>query len=115
MLPCTGRIEEAVILKAFEGGADGVMVIGCLEGDCHFINGNIRAKARVGRVSKILDEIKLGGERLRMYNLSAGEGAKFAAYANEFSAHIDGLGPSRINRVRHNLPEAQPEPAAEEA
>lgn len=87
------------------------MVIGCLEGDCHFINGNLRARARVERVIKILDEIKIGGERLRMYNLSAGEGAKFAAYANEFSDHIDELGPSPINRVRNNLPE----PAAEEA
>jgi coenzyme F420-reducing hydrogenase delta subunit len=111
MLPCTGRIEEAVILQAFEGGADGVMVIGCLEGDCHFINGNIRAKARVERVIKILDEINMGGDRLRMYNLSAGEGAKFAAYANEFADHIDNLGPSRINQVRNQQTKPVPQEA----
>ena len=100
MLPCTGRIEEAIILQAFEGGADGVMVVGCLEGDCHYLSGNIRAKARVKRVSGILESIGIGGERVRMYNLSAGEGAKFAAYANEFTAHIEKLGASVINQVR---------------
>ena len=100
MLPCTGRIEEAIILQAFEGGADGVMVVGCLEGDCHYLSGNIRAKARVKRVGGILESIGIGGERVRMYNLSAGEGAKFAAYANEFAEHISSLGPSIINKVR---------------
>jgi F420-non-reducing hydrogenase iron-sulfur subunit len=101
MLPCTGRIEEALILRAFEGGADGVMVVGCLEGDCHYLSGNIRAKARVRRVAEILDTIGFGGGRVRMYNLSAGEGSKFAAFAREFSLHIDTLGPSPINLVRN--------------
>jgi len=101
MLPCTGRIEETLILQAFEGGADGVMVVGCLEGDCHYLSGNLRARARVERVAKILESIGIGGERVRMYNLSAGEGSKFAAYANEFSEHIGQLGPSIINRVRN--------------
>lgn len=105
MLPCTGRIEEALILQAFEGGADGVMVVGCLEGDCHYITGNIRARARVERVAQILEDINLGRERVRMYNLSAGEGAKFAQYANEFSEHIEELGPSLINLARKNTKE----------
>jgi len=81
------------------------MVVGCLEGDCHYLSGNIRAKARVQRVAKILESIGIGGERVRMYNLSAGEGAKFAAYANEFSEHIDQLGPSIINQVRNKKAE----------
>lgn len=100
MLPCTGRIEEALLLNAFENGADGVMVIGCLEGDCHYINGNIRARARVQRVSGILDQIRIGPDRIRMYNLSAGEGSKFAQYANEFVDQVRELGPSPINLVR---------------
>ncbi len=100
MLPCTGRIEESLLLKAFENGADGVMVIGCLEGDCHYISGNIRAKARVKRVYSILEKINIGAERIRMYNLSAGEGAKFAAFANEFVNTINELGPSPINTRR---------------
>ncbi len=76
------------------------MVVGCLEGDCHYISGNLRARARVNRVSEILDSIGIGAERVRMYNLSAGEGAKFAAYANEFSDHIEQLGHSPINLIR---------------
>jgi coenzyme F420-reducing hydrogenase delta subunit len=100
MLPCTGRIEESLLLRAFENGADGVMVIGCLEGDCHYVNGNIRARARVERVYNILDQIKIGPERVRMYNLSAGEGAKFAAFTNEFVDQIEDLGPSPINMAR---------------
>lgn len=101
------------MLRAFEGGADGVMVVGCLEGDCHYISGNLRAKARVKRVAQILDEIGIGGERVRMYNLSAGEGAKFAAYANEFADHIEQLGPSLVNQARGA--ESAPEKALEEA
>ena len=100
MLPCTGRIDESLLLKAFENGADGVMVVGCLEGDCHYVSGNIRAKARVKRVYGILETIKIGPNRIRMFNLSAGEGSKFAAYANEFVETIRGLGPSPINLVR---------------
>ena len=100
MLQCTGRIDEALLLKAFENGADGVMVVVCLEGDCHYISGNIRARARVNRVYTILEQIKIGPDRIRMYNLSAGEGAKFAAYANEFVDQIQELGPSPINLVR---------------
>ncbi|EKD40546.1 MAG: methyl-viologen-reducing hydrogenase delta subunit [uncultured bacterium] len=100
MLPCTGRIDESLLLKAFENGADGVMVVGCLEGDCHYVSGNIRARARVKRVYAILEKIKIGADRIRMFNLSAGEGSKFAAYANEFVAKIRELGPSPINLVR---------------
>ncbi len=100
MLPCTGRIEESLLLKAFENGADGVMVVGCLEGDCHYVSGNIRARARVNRVYGILEKIKIGPDRVRMFNLSAGEGSKFAAFANEFVGKILELGPSPINMVR---------------
>jgi F420-non-reducing hydrogenase iron-sulfur subunit len=100
MLPCTGRIDESLLLKAFENGADGVMVIGCLEGDCHYVNGNIRARARVERVYQILERISIGPERIRMYNLSAGEGAKFAAFTNEFVEQVENLGPSPINLAR---------------
>lgn len=100
MLPCTGRIDESLLLNAFENGADGVMVIGCLEGDCHYISGNIRARARVERVYTILEQIKIGPDRIRMFNLSAGEGERFASYANEFVEQVRGLGPSPINIVR---------------
>jgi F420-non-reducing hydrogenase iron-sulfur subunit len=76
------------------------MIMGCLEGNCHFVNGNFRARARVQRVYTILEKINIGGGRIRMFNLSAGEGAKFAAYANEFVDQIQELGPSPINVAR---------------
>lgn len=85
------------------------MVIGCLEGDCHYVSGNIRAKARVKRVYSILEQINIGPERIRMYNLSAGEGAKFAAFANEFVEKIVELGPSPINLIRGKQPQKAPE------
>lgn len=108
MLPCTGRIDEALLLKAFENGADGVMVIGCLEGDCHYISGNIRARARVERVYAILESINIGPDRIRMYNLSAGEGSKFAQYSNEFVDQIQELGPSPINKARTGKTQVEP-------
>jgi F420-non-reducing hydrogenase iron-sulfur subunit len=89
------------LLRAYENGADGVMVIGCLEGDCHYVNGNIRARARVGRVAAILEQIGLGSERVGMYNLSAGEGAAFARFTGEFVDRVQALGPSPINLARN--------------
>jgi coenzyme F420-reducing hydrogenase delta subunit len=97
-MPCTGTIDHRVLLTAFEDGADGVFVAGCLEGDCHFLKGNYRAKKRVNMVKKILDEIGFGSERLEMYNLSAAMGPKFAEIANEMTARIRELGPSPLNK-----------------
>jgi len=91
-----------MILKAFEKGADGVMVVGCLEGDCHYMSGNLRARARVGRTAAILDQVGVGGERVGMFNLSAGEGNKFVQYATEMVEKIRSLGPSSINLARKN-------------
>ena len=99
--PCTGKVEENYILAAFERGIDGVMVAGCLEGGCHFLEGNLRARRRVERVKKILDEIGIGGQRLEMFNLSSAEGPRFAQIATEMSERIAKLGPSplRVNRT----------------
>ncbi len=99
-MPCTGRIEESLLLKAFENGADGVMVMGCLEGNCHYLNGNFRARARVQRVHDILEKINIGADRIKMFNLSAGDGAKFAAFVGGFVSEIQELGPSPINMAR---------------
>jgi coenzyme F420-reducing hydrogenase delta subunit len=106
-MPCSGRVEELMILKAFENGADGVMVVGCLEGDCHYLSGNLRARARVQRVAKLLEQIGIGGERVQMFNLSAGEGTKFARFATEMVERIRSLGPTRVNVVRKQKKVAQ--------
>jgi coenzyme F420-reducing hydrogenase delta subunit len=95
-----------MILKAFEKGADGVMVVGCLEGDCHYLSGNLRARARVGRVAGVLDVIGMGRERVAMYNLSAGEGNKFARFATEMVDKIRSLGPSPVNVARKSRKKA---------
>jgi coenzyme F420-reducing hydrogenase delta subunit len=97
-IPCTGKVDVLYLLRAFEEGADGVIVAGCEEGTCHFINGNIKAKKKVKYTKKILDEIGLGGDRLEMYNLSAAMGQKFADLAKEMTNRIKKLGPSPVNK-----------------
>jgi F420-non-reducing hydrogenase iron-sulfur subunit len=96
-VPCSGKVDAVHIVKAFEKGADGVYVAGCLEGDCHFKTGNIRAARRVGQVQKLLDEIGIGGERLEMVLLSAGMGDRFAETAKNITEKIRKLGPSPIH------------------
>ena len=69
--PCTGRLETEYFMKALEQGADGVLVAGCLEGGCHFVEGNLCAKRRVNYTRDMLEEIGIEKERLRMVNISA--------------------------------------------
>jgi F420-non-reducing hydrogenase iron-sulfur subunit len=95
-VPCTGKVDILHLLTAFEEGADGVFVAGCLEGDCHFIEGNLRAKQRVKRVKEILEQVGLGSDRVEMFNLSAGQGGRFA----EMDQKIRELGPSPIRLAK---------------
>ncbi len=97
-VPCTGRVDVIHILKAFENGADGVYLAGCLEGECHFLAGNLRAKKRVGYAKQLLDEAGIGGDRLTMYNLSSAQGQRFAEIAREMTGKIKELGPSPIKK-----------------
>ena len=80
-VPCSGKVDVIHMLKAFQKGADGVYVVGCMEGTCHYNEGNLRARERVEHVRSMLAEIGLEEDRVRMYNLSSGEGPTFAAYA----------------------------------
>jgi len=95
-VPCTGRVDILHLLKAVEDGADGVYVAGCLEGDCHYLTGNLKAKKRVAYVKKVLEEIGIEPERVEMYNLSAAQGTRFAEIAREFTERILDLGPSPV-------------------
>jgi coenzyme F420-reducing hydrogenase delta subunit len=99
-LPCTGKVEVNHILAAFERGVDGVMVAGCLEGGCHFLEGNLRARKRVERAKQILGEIGLEPERLEMFNLSSAEGGRFAEIVTEMSERLGGLDPSPLRPDR---------------
>ena len=98
-VPCSGKVDTIHILKAFEKGADGVVVAGCLEGDCHFKKGNVRAAKRVARVRKLLDSIGVEGERVEMVNLSAGMGEGFAEMARQNTEKIRKLGPNPIGNI----------------
>lgn len=85
------------LLKAFEEGMDGVFVAGCLEGECHYLRGNLRAKKRVGHVKGILTALGINPERLQMYNLSAAMGGRFVEIAQEMTEKVTALGPSPVN------------------
>ena len=95
-VPCSGKVDAIHIMKALQKGADGVYVAGCLEGDCHFKNGNIRAARRIEYVKRLLDEIGIEKERIEMFTMSAGMGEKFALTASEFTEKIRKLGPNPI-------------------
>jgi F420-non-reducing hydrogenase iron-sulfur subunit len=95
-------VDVRHLLRAIQKGADGVYVVGCLEGTCHYNEGNFRARERVEHVKTLLEEVGLQGERVRMYNLSSGEGPTFAAYAKEMTELIQTLGPNPLNQKNHN-------------
>jgi F420-non-reducing hydrogenase iron-sulfur subunit len=115
-LPCTGKVEVNFILAAFERGADGVMVAGCLEGGCHFLEGNLRARRRVERAKELLAEIGLEPERLEMFNLSSAEGPRFAEITTEMTERLRRLGPSPLRpgaeHVERGLAELHQQAAA---
>lgn len=99
-LPCTGKLEVDYLLAAFERGVDAVMVAGCLEGGCHFLEGNLRARRRVERAKQLLTEIGLEPERLEMFNLSSAEGTRWAEIVGQMTERVRRLGPSPLRRDR---------------
>ena len=100
LVPCTGKVDIIHILRAFEKGVDGVYLAGCMEGDCHFISGNFRARKRVEQARKILDTIGIGGTRVEMFNLSSGEGPLFAEIAAKMTERILEMGPNPIKLAK---------------
>jgi F420-non-reducing hydrogenase iron-sulfur subunit len=98
--PCTGRLEVDYFMKAFEKGADGVLVAGCLEGGCHFIDGNLYAKRRVNQTRMILEECGLEPERLRMENISAAMAKPLVDIINEMVTTIKAIGPNPLKKNR---------------
>lgn len=95
-VPCTGRIDVIHVLRALEEGADGVMIAGCLEGECHFLEGNIKARSRISRVKALLAKINMDPARVEMFNLSSAMGPRFAEISKEMAERIRKLGPSPI-------------------
>ncbi len=95
-MPCSGRIDIKMLVKAFEEGADGVYVAGCEEGACHFAEGNYWAKRRVKYAKTLLEEIGIDPQRLEMFNFSASMYDRFVAVAKEMTERVTKLGPSPI-------------------
>jgi coenzyme F420-reducing hydrogenase delta subunit len=94
--PCTGKLEMEHILEAFEKGVDGIVIVGCLEGGCHFAEGNLRARKRTDRIRSILEEIGLGSERLKMVNLSDAMASAFVQHMQQAMETIKTLGPNPL-------------------
>ena len=92
-LPCTGRIDHVFIVKAFERGADGVIVSGCHPADCHYTAGNYHARRRFGVFRELLSFMGVDPARLTFSWVSASEGAKWADVVNETVARVRDLGP----------------------
>jgi heterodisulfide reductase subunit A len=95
-VPCSGRVDVLHVLKAFLNGADGVIVTGCLIGDCHYIDGNLKAKIRVDAMKKSLIALGVDPERLEIGFASSSEGQKFADMMKDFVEKIRRLGPNRL-------------------
>ncbi|MDG6257968.1 MAG: hydrogenase iron-sulfur subunit [Methanomicrobiaceae archaeon] len=95
---CTGRIDPLFIMKAFQDGADGVLISGCHFGDCHYLEGNYKAAKRMFLVKNILKNIGFDDKRIRMTFVSASEGAKWAGVVEDVVRTVKELGPSPLKQ-----------------
>jgi F420-non-reducing hydrogenase iron-sulfur subunit len=97
---CSGRVHPAHILEAFKNGADGVLVAGCHPpNDCHYISGNLKTQRRVALLKKLMAQLGLEQERLRLEWISAAEGDKFARVIREMVSDLRELGPSPLHKA----------------
>jgi len=90
---CSGRVDPTFVLKAFQLGADGVLVCGCHPGDCHYSEGNYKTARRIPLLTKLLEQFGIEPERLRLEWVSASEGERFALVVKEMTEQIRELGP----------------------
>jgi len=98
-LPCSGRIDVLHMLQAFRKGADAVFVVGCLEDNCNFVNGNFEAKKRVQEVKDILDALGLGAGRVEMFNVASNQGWRFPRIVEEMTARVEKIGPNPLGVI----------------
>lgn len=104
-VPCSGRVSPEFVLRAFDQGADGVLVLGCHIGECHYDNGNHRTAKRLPVLHNLLTFVGLEQERLHLDWVSSSEGERFARIVNEFTESVRSLGPIkwRVNGDRQFL------------
>ena len=99
-VPCSGRVDPLFVLKAFLEGADGVMVLGCHPGDCHYQQGNFLAQRRYALMHRLLEFTGVESGRLYVEWVSASEGKKFADTVTAFTDQVRALGPSDLSSAR---------------
>lgn len=92
-VPCSGRVDPLLVIKAFEMGADGVLVAGCHPGDCHYSEGNYHARRRFALLRPFLDYLGIEEKRLRLEWVSASEGKRFTQVVSDFTDEVKQLGP----------------------
>jgi len=100
---CSGRVDPTFIIEGLKNGFDAVVVFGCHIGDCHYQSGNFRAKKRVEQAQQLLDRIGVGGQRVRMCNLSSSDAPLFVRFAEEMHAAVLSAGPSPIRIARASM------------
>ena len=94
-VPCSCRVNPMFILKAFQRGADGVILCGCHPGDCHYVTGNYYTRRRMAMLFDFLNYMGIEKERTRVEWVSAAEGARFSQVMNDFVKKITELGENR--------------------
>ena len=94
-VPCSCRINPGFVLRAFQKGADGVLIAGCHPGDCHYMTGNYYTRRRFTVFKELLNYMGIEEDRFKVDWISASEGQKFADTATEFTKKLQELGPER--------------------
>ena len=91
---CTGMVHPNLVIEALTKGADGVLILGCHPGDCHYLEGNLRARSRAEAIGMMLEDFGLEAERFRLEWVSAAEAPRFAEVVTEMVEQVKKLGPS---------------------
>jgi len=102
-VPCSGQVDMVHVLRAFENGADCVFVGGCLKEQCHYVDGNAKAEARVKFLKKILTAIGIEEERLSMQFMSAAMGSEFVRVAQSITDTAERLGPNPLKNTKPSI------------
>jgi F420-non-reducing hydrogenase iron-sulfur subunit len=97
---CSGRLDPTFVLKAFREGADAVLIAGCHPGDCHYQNGNMKTLRRIPLLRRMLEQLGIEPERLRLEWVSASEGERYQKVINEFTDQIRALGPLNLEACK---------------
>jgi len=92
-VPCSGRVDPLFVAKCFQEGVDGVVVLGCHPGDCHYVEGNYHARRRFALLGRFLEYLGIDKERFRVEWVSASEGKRFSQLVSSFTDELTRLGP----------------------